>query len=299
MQRRVAGLFERQEVGEQVRQALLDEGVLDNTVRLFSNDTLPDEARGTGPRGLFRDLFHLQENDDRADRYAEAMRRGGCVVVVEAEDDDAAERAGRVMSTFEVIDIDEQATRWRSEGWQGYDSASAPLTGAALDTERERMRPPRQDEAVTRIPVVEEDLAVGKREVGRRAVRVYFRMTEVPVEQTVELREEHAHVERHPVDRPVTPADLNALPPGGVVEVRETAEVPVVQKTARVVEEVEVGKTVDSRQETVRDTVRRTDVRVEDHAEAAGRASGGDVERGGEAGREPRTTPRGTGGRRS
>jgi stress response protein YsnF len=48
-----------------------------------------------------------------------------------------------------------------------------------------------------------------------------------------------------------------------VIEVRETAEEPVVSKTARVAEEVVVRKDVTEHTETVRDTVRREEVEVE------------------------------------
>ena len=47
-----------------------------------------------------------------------------------------------------------------------------------------------------------------------------------------------------------------------IVEVHETEEVPVVEKTARVVEEVAIRKEVTERTETVRDTIRREDVEV-------------------------------------
>jgi stress response protein YsnF len=50
----------------------------------------------------------------------------------------------------------------------------------------------------------------------------------------------------------------------GTIELTETAEVPVVAKQARVVEEVVIDKDVEQRTETVRDTVRRTDVQVEE-----------------------------------
>ena len=53
-----------------------------------------------------------------------------------------------------------------------------------------------------------EDLAVGKREVQTGGVRVYSRATASPVSETVNLREEHASVERRPVDRPATADDL-------------------------------------------------------------------------------------------
>ncbi len=114
----------------------------------------------------------------------------------------------------------------------------------------------------TAIPVVEEELRVGKREVERGGVRVESRVTETPVEEQVNLREEHVHVERRPVNRPV--GDAENLFREGTLEVSEKAEEVVVAKEARVVEVVVVGKEVAERTETVRDTVRRTDVEVEE-----------------------------------
>jgi uncharacterized protein (TIGR02271 family) len=113
------------------------------------------------------------------------------------------------------------------------------------------------------IPVIEEELQVGKREVETGAVRVHTQITEKPVEEHVTLREEHVKVERHPVNRDVTQSDLANFKEGDI-NVTTRAEEAVVAKQARVVEEVEIGKTVSEREQTVRDTVRRTDVEVEE-----------------------------------
>jgi len=112
------------------------------------------------------------------------------------------------------------------------------------------------------IPVVEEEIKVGKREVERGGVRVETRVEERPVEEQVNLREEHVRVERRPVNRPASEADIADAQHGRTVEVREKSEQAVVSKDARVVEEVVVGKEATERTETVRDTVRRTDVDV-------------------------------------
>ncbi|MDQ6627799.1 MAG: YsnF/AvaK domain-containing protein, partial [Pseudomonadota bacterium] len=116
--------------------------------------------------------------------------------------------------------------------------------------------------ATHKLQEVEEELHIGKRAVARGGVRIFTRMTEVPVEESVRLREEHADVQRRTVDRPATEADLAAFKEGSI-EVREMAEEAVVSKSARVVGEVEVGKTATERDETVRDTVRKTKVDVE------------------------------------
>jgi uncharacterized protein (TIGR02271 family) len=118
------------------------------------------------------------------------------------------------------------------------------------------------EEGTVKMPVVEEDIQVGTRQVPRGGVRLYTRVTEQPVEQEVHLRDEQVRVERRPVDRPASEADLAAFKERSI-EVTETDEEPVVRKQARVVEEVVVSKDVAEHTERVRDTVRRTEVEVE------------------------------------
>jgi stress response protein YsnF len=112
------------------------------------------------------------------------------------------------------------------------------------------------------------------RVVNMGGVRVYSRTVERPVNESIELREEHARVERHPVDRPVTEADMASLQ-DRTIEVQETAERPVVQKTARVVEEVVVGKDASTRSQDIQETVRETEVKVEPFERGEGAAAKG------------------------
>lgn len=139
---------------------------------------------------------------------------------------------------------------------RGTATGGATAAGQAADVTR------RDDQEAVALPVVEEQLTVGKHEVERGGVRVRQRVVETPVEETVRLREEHVRVERRAVDRPLSNADM-ALQEG-VIELTERAEEAVVGKRARVVEEVLVGKEVTEREETVRDTVRRTDIDVQE-----------------------------------
>ncbi len=111
------------------------------------------------------------------------------------------------------------------------------------------------------IPIIEEQLRVGKRTVETGAAQVHTKVSEVPVQETVTLREENVTVERRPVDRAVENAP--AAFQEGTIEVTEMAEVPVVSKQAHVVEEVVIGKKVTEHTETVSDTVKRTDVDVD------------------------------------
>ncbi|WP_461488172.1 DUF2382 domain-containing protein [Pontibacter sp. HJ8] len=112
------------------------------------------------------------------------------------------------------------------------------------------------------IPIIKENMEIGKKEVETGSVNVRTRIVERPVEERINLREEHVHVERRPVDRPVSDADINKFKEGDI-EITERAEVPVVDKEARVVEEVSLNKEVEERDETIRGTVRNTEVDIE------------------------------------
>jgi uncharacterized protein (TIGR02271 family) len=114
----------------------------------------------------------------------------------------------------------------------------------------------------TAIPVIQEELNIGKREVSRGGVRVYQHLRETPVDQTVGLREEHVRVDRRATDKLVDPADIDAFK-DTTIELREVDEEAVVSKQARQVEEVRVGKDVSQREEHIHDTLRRTEVEVE------------------------------------
>jgi stress response protein YsnF len=119
--------------------------------------------------------------------------------------------------------------------------------------------------------VIEENLQVGKRDVETGGARITSRLVERPVEESINLREEHVNVERTPVNRPVTDADQAFQPME--IELTEHAEVPVISKEARVVEEVSLSKDVEEKEETIRDTVRNTEVDTE---RITGKESGSD-----------------------
>jgi uncharacterized protein (TIGR02271 family) len=122
--------------------------------------------------------------------------------------------------------------------------------------------PSGQQEGDKSIPIIKEDMQVGKREVEKGGANIKTRIVERPVEEHIKLREEHVDVERRPVDRPATEADL-ANAKEGEINITERAEEAVVDKEARVVEEINIHKDVEERDETIRDTVRNTEVDID------------------------------------
>jgi stress response protein YsnF len=115
------------------------------------------------------------------------------------------------------------------------------------------------DNAPDAIPVIREDLQVGKREVVTGGIRLRSRIVETPVQEDITLREERVQVARVPVDRAADASDLKE----DFVELTERSEVPVVSKDARVVEEITVSKEVTEQEEVIRDTVRDTEVDID------------------------------------
>jgi uncharacterized protein (TIGR02271 family) len=178
----------------------------------------------------------------------------------------------------DAIELNVSKDQINSLGWDRppteeavYGATTAPTTETGQRADYTATQPSTSELEAggeARIPVVEEELRVGKQEVETGGARVTSRVEETPVEEQVPVREERVEVERRPVDRPASEADLAALQEG-TVEVRERREEPVVEKEARVTGEVGIRKEAEERTERVQDTVRRTDVDVEDASSQA------------------------------
>jgi len=204
-----------------------------------------------GIKGFFKSLFG--DDDDEAERYSRVGSSSRSIVTVHAQSEDQAERAADILDDCGAIDVDERSSQYGNQ---------------LVSRERGSNTP--QDE--TTISRVEENLEVGKRTEERGGVRVRSRIVERPVEEHVRLREEHVNVERQPVDRPLSSTDAANFREQEI-ELTERAEVPVVNKEARVVEEIKLSKEVSERDETVRDTVRKTEVDIENTDERTRRDS--------------------------
>jgi len=264
----IIAAFDDRQTAQQAVERLVQQGFSRSAVHLQTGrdtttgsvDTTPDADRGffASIGDFFSDIFGNDSSDD-AGSYAEAVRRGGAVVVVDVTTEAEEEQARTLLLQAGSIDMDERTAQWKSQGWTGYDADATAASTASFAGDR--LATSGQTEQ-TVVPVVQEQLEIGKRTVAGGAVRVVKRVTETPVSELVRLRQERAVVERRAVDRPATEADFANFKEG-TIEVQEVSEQAVVGKTARVVEEVVVGKEVTERTETVSDTVRRTDVEVE------------------------------------
>jgi uncharacterized protein (TIGR02271 family) len=189
-----------------------------------------------------------------ADRYAAGVERGGTLESLVVPDSDAdrvlaaMKRRNTIPANSEERRAQERTTEERrvDDVAPGEKARGEAIGSRGLETDEE-----------LRIPIVREELKVGKRAVQRGAVRVSVRAVERPVSEEIHLRETHVEIERRPVDRAASEGDMFR---DQIIELSEEGEETVASKQVRVVEEIVIHKRVTDRTETVRDTLRATQV---------------------------------------
>jgi uncharacterized protein (TIGR02271 family) len=265
----VTAFFESRSDADNAVEKLVAAGIGRDTIRLVAGKE--QNTTGTGAsehKGFWASLEDMFFPDDDRAVYSEGLRRGGYLVTVSGLDDVRHDTAVDILDDEGSIDLDERSAAWKTEGWSpaatdnGYLPSAAPATSASSS-----LNSGVGDEEV--IPVVKEELRVGKRDVNNGRVRVRAYTVETPVSEHVSLRDENVTIERRPVDRALTGTE--AAFTDRTIEAEEHHEEAVIAKDARVVEEISLRKTAEQRTETVSDSVRKTEIEVED--ERSGNAS--------------------------
>ncbi len=302
MAKTVVALFEDKDASKRAVDELVQMGIPKNRVDISHGRPGDGEARGgnVGKKekdGISRFFENLFGSNDDSERYSHAARSSNCIVTVHVSSQEEATKAAAILDRAGAEDIDELSSGYReyNAGNQGHaDQATGAMgTGRSDATSGSR-------ENDRTIPVINEDVTIGKREVETGGVRVRSRIVERPVEETLRLREEHVRVERRKVDRSLNEQDRQHFK-DGTTEFVERKEVPVVNKQTRVVEEIHMSKQVNERQEKIRDTEKKTEVDVEklhrgqgndltskDRKPGEDRRPGDDLGRSGGIGNDPR-----------
>lgn len=214
---------------------------------------LADESHMSADQ-IMADLEERTVPHDRAELYAEAVRRGASVVLADTSDD-IAEPTAAILDQHGSIDIERSAERWRASGWHGYDTRGEPFPEGDRETEHSEL-------GQETFEVVQEEVRVGKRET-EEGVHVRSFVSERPVTETIELEKERIDVRREPANEPLSAREAEGAFEEGEVVVTAKSEEPVVEKQARVVERVNVAKEAERRTETIEETERRRDIEVE------------------------------------
>ncbi len=266
MAKTLVGTFDTQVAAEDAMQQLAGIGVGEGHARLLDSSSEAGASSNASDKSWvdkagawFGSIFDDSDGTSRqeAHDYTEAIRRGHFVVVADVESDQV-DQAVSIMNQLGTVDVTKRAEYWKANGYTGQVDSAAPQFTV---TERASELAAYSTEQPATLDVVQEELAIGTRVVQRGGVRIHSYIEERPVEELVKLREERVNVERRPVDRAAGVSDLAFKERS--IDVTAMGEEAVVEKRARVVEEVVVGKTVEEREETVHETLRRKDVQVE------------------------------------
>jgi uncharacterized membrane protein len=97
--------------------------------------TLAGAGTGAVAGGLIGGLVDLGVPQGDAEYYAEAVRRGGALVTVRA-DEVRAEEAADIMRDRGAVDIEQRVERWREEGWERFDEGAQPYTADEIRRDR-------------------------------------------------------------------------------------------------------------------------------------------------------------------
>ena len=260
MAKTIVGLYDDRATVSRVVSALKDAGFTKDHVQFASTEpganndfeVAASTYRNTGT------LTRYGIDEDEAGFYAEGLRRGGSLVVVRAQDQDA-DTAVDIMAEHNPVRYENRHAAYQAAGYTGYDASAPTYTADEMKQERTAYA----DRGTQRLQEIQEEIQVGTREFVRGAVRVSQHVETEEVSEVVSLREESVRVDRTDADRELTAAEADAAFEDKTIEVVARSEQPVVEKTARVTGEVEVGLEAHEREQTVGGTVRSTHIDVD------------------------------------
>jgi uncharacterized protein (TIGR02271 family) len=261
MHKTVVGLFEDSKQADRAMMELHNAGIPKENIKSVDSSGFKvqrvegNEQSGAGMLILLKRLFgtdYHTEYEHSSPLYAEWLQKGGSLVAVNTDDRHVGE-ATRILETYGSTETTSRVSRAEMVEKSPVNVDQRPLRS---------MGPTETDRDQRKLEVIEEELHVGKRKIQRGSVRVVKHVTETPVEETINLRDETVIIERRPLDRIANDADLKELADSRV-EMIETAEEPVVSKEAHVKEEITISRKIVDREEKIRDKVRKTEVNIE------------------------------------
>ena len=266
-QEKIVTLFDSAIQAEAAKRNLVKAGFSDRDISLISGERLQQEGQSIRHPSLWQRLFGHDVDKDEADVYTRAMDKGGVVLTIRTEEEKLA-RAMTILHSHDSVDV---PSRMQSSVENGSTApginptAGKQFAGETNDRPAEPLRTSLTgDESEADIlRLAEEQVEVGKRLVSEGSTRVRRYTVTDTVSEDISLHEQHADIFRRSVNEPALAGEVDWSEK--TVEVAETHEQPVINKTTHVKEEVVVRTDGSDRTETINDTVRRQEVDI-DHA---------------------------------
>ncbi|MFV9669029.1 YsnF/AvaK domain-containing protein [Pantoea sp. KXB25] len=264
-QEKIVTLFDSAQQAEAAKRNLVKAGFSDRDISLISGERLEQEGHSVRHPSLWQRLFGHTVDQDQADVYTRAMDKGGVVLTIRTEEEKLA-RAMTILHSHDSVDVPSRMQSSVENGARapGIDpTAGKQFAGETSDRQAEPRRASLTgDESEADIlRLAEEQVEVGKRLVSEGSTRVRRYTVTDTVSEDISLHEQHADIFRRSVNEPALAGEVDWSEK--TVEVAETHEQPVINKTTHVKEEVVVRTDGSDRTETINDTVRRQEVDID------------------------------------
>lgn len=264
---KIVAVYDKAGKAKDAVRALEASGFPSGDISVLNRDSLSDVE--VHQSGLWRRLFGRNVGDHESAVYGRTIESGGAVLTLRLQDSDIA-RAMKILDVHNPVNVSDR------EATLGQTTARDTTVGQAASTmprstspappipAPSTAAPSLRDKTVAKEEVLrlaEEQLDVGKRQVETGRARVRRFVIEKPVESQITLHEEHAEMLRRAVTDRSAIRDVDWS--DKVIEITETAEQAVINKTAHIAEEVVIRREGSDHVETVRDTIRRQQVELE------------------------------------
>jgi len=259
----IVAVYDTAAHAEAAVKALKAGGFANADISVFNKDRLASgkKAIAAEQAGLWNRLFGEDIHEHEAAVYRQTVKDDGVVVSARVLDSEVA-HAVAILDLHRPVDVHDRAVTTGIAPAAHVEAVEKKLDAVPLAATQKVALPSKVAEVNNDVlRLAEEQLQVGKRLVESGRTRVRRFITERPVSADVTLHEEHAEVMRRAISDPKYVGDIDWA--DKQIEVVETAEHALANKTTRIVEEVSLRKIGTDRVETVHDKIRRQQVEIE------------------------------------
>lgn len=259
----IVAVYDTAAHAEAAKHALIAAGTPSGEISLIGKERLAPGGIPIPDVGVWQRLFGEDIHEHEAHVYGRTVANGGVVLSARVPSMEVAHAVG-VLTVHKPVDVHGRASDLGVAA--SPEKAAADIPSPALAPEQMVAPALRNDDVGDEvIRLAEEHMEVGKRQIETGRARVRRFITTEEVETPITLHQQHIEVIRRVI------SDPNAL--DGIdwedraIEIIETDEEPIVQKTAHITEEIVVRKAGSDRIEKVHGTIRRQQVQVERFAD--------------------------------
>jgi len=261
----IVAVFDTRDHADAAVKALKAGGFANADISIFDDDRLASGKKTLAPgvkeAGLWHRLFGSDVYEHEAAVYHQTVEHGGVVVSARVMDSEVA-HATAILDMHHPVDVHDRAVTSGIAPAAHIEAAEKKIDAVPLVAGQQVAVSQKLAEVHDGIlRLAEEQLEVGKRMIQTGRTRVRRFITERETSADVTLHDEHAEVLRRAISDPKYVGAIDWA--DGEIEVIETAEQALANKTARIVEEVSLKKIGTDRVETVKEKLRRQQAEVE------------------------------------